>query len=182
MRTSFLEFVFSLASSTAKGEFTLQAWALNNESAYSNGKLLPNKDFAKGQRCGIMKPSKNIVCSPRVDATVFQLKSQGAGLYKLTARSGEQDSAFGVRNPGDLCGTNSNDSSVGCPALVHVSGADEEANGFNAQFVIEVLRPGQKFGRDQYPKLYVGDVMRAGGSPYGRMKSSQSRHISCAVR
>ena len=62
-------------------------------------------------------------------------------MYKLSARYGygQYDSAFGVRNLGHPCGTNSADLSVGCPALVNVSGREEDAGGFNAQFVVEVL-------------------------------------------
>jgi len=159
--------------SKAKGEFTLQAWALNNRSTYADGTTLSNQEFAVDHKCGI-KDSGKIVCSPSTtEATVFQIASQGAGLYTLTAVQG-QDSAFGVSNPGDLCGTNSApDSSVGCPAFVNVS---TKAAGFNAQFVIEVLAPnGQTFRGGT--ELYVGEVMRAGGSPLVRDKDEQTLFI-----
>ncbi|EOD21658.1 membrane attack complex/perforin domain-containing protein [Emiliania huxleyi CCMP1516] len=179
-RTSFLAFVFSLVPSERRGEFTLQAWALNDRSTYADGTTLPNQEFAIPHKCGMADSSSEIVCSPSADssgnlvveditvkiprpiteATAFQIESQGAGLYTLTAVRA-QDSAFGVSDPGHLCGTNSN-SSIGCPAFVSTK---EEAAGFNAQFVIEVLGPGQTFGRVQNTRLYVGDVMRAGGPP-----------------
>mmetsp|Transcript_20509 Transcript_20509/g.66019 ORF Transcript_20509/g.66019 Transcript_20509/m.66019 type:complete len:365 (+) Transcript_20509:1361-2455(+) len=162
-RTSFLAFVFSLVPSEREGEFTLQAWALNNRSTYADGTTLPNQGFAIDHKCGIADSSSEIVCSPSTtEATVFQIESQGAGLYTLTAVRA-QDSAFGVSDPGHLCGTNSADSSIGCPAFVNVS-TNEEAAGFNAQFVIEVLAPdGQTFHGGH--KLNVGEVMRAGGPP-----------------
>ena len=136
-RTSFLAFVFSLVPSERDGEFTLQAWALNN-STFADGTTLHNQKFAVDHKCAVMG-SLRIVCSNAItEATVLQIESQGAGLYTLTAIP-DEDAAFGVRNPGALCGTNSADLSVGCPALVNVSGREEEAGGFNAQFVVEVL-------------------------------------------
>jgi len=162
-RTSFLAFVFSLVPSEREGEFTLQAWALNNRITYADGTTLPNQGFAIDHKCGIADSSSEIVCSPSTtEATVFQIESQGAGLYTLTAVRA-QDSAFGVSDPGHLCGTNSADSSIGCPAFVNVS-TNEVAAGFNAQFVIEVLAPdGQTFHGGN--KLNVGEVMRAGSPP-----------------
>ena len=174
-RTSFLAFVFSLVPSERDGEFTLQAWALNN-STFADGTTLHNQKFAVDHKCARVlfntpRPeqySSRIVCSNAItEATVFQIESQGAGLYTLTAIP-DEDAAFGVRNPGALCGTNSADWSVGCPAHVNVSETDppreEEAKGFNAQFVVEVLAPnGQTFHGGT--RLHVGEVMRVGGPP-----------------